>query len=217
MASLSFDSSCMGSEIVLSRRRRTAKRRHARSEFSNAVAVSSEPLLDGELFEISLDEHHAGWGNSLAIGVTGLQPYEDLDAVLPPCATDLGTKTVLIRGSSVFVNGKVSREDYCESLDNLQQGSRVGVAVVNGDLHLYVDGTDLGSAHADLSDWCPLRAVVDLHGSCVQVSLTDSTSVVPTYSEWPHLLILALYHTHTHSGVKLTWLLGILQEMQIKL
>ena len=171
---MSFDSASLGSEVVLTRRRRTAKRRHARSEFSNAIAFSTEPLLDRELFEVKLDEVHPSWGKSLMIGVTGFQ--WDSECFTPPhSALCLTEKTVLIGGSKVHTNGEVSLENYCDSLDDLPQGTYLGVAIVEGALHLYINGLDQGPAYNGIAAWAPLRAVLDLHGSCVQVSLTEST------------------------------------------
>eukprot|EP00117_Sycon_ciliatum_P026465 scpid22351/ scgid3043/ Neuralized-like protein 4 len=174
MASFSFDQTCMGSEIVLSRRRRTAKRRHSRSEFCNAIVLSAESLLDGELFEVRLEEMSPGWGSSVVIGVTGVVEEDGFNGELPPSACELRRKTVLVSGSSVLVDGVVVKENFCPSLDSLEMGAHVGVAVVDENLHLYIDGEDQGVAYMDLLAWRPVRGVVDLHGCCVQASLCDT-------------------------------------------
>ena len=174
---LSFDHSFVGTEVVLSQRFRTARRRERHgSGNSNAVVLSSDYLNDGEVFEVRLDDvQRGGVGGSLRIGLTCLQPecmrgrYK-----LPGSAEELECSTFLIRGRNLLVEGRETKTGYCDDLNSLGHGSTVGVALVDGDLHVYINGCDQGIA-TRLHD-SVVRGVVELSGSCMQVSIVSNPS-----------------------------------------
>ena len=72
-------------------------------------------------------------------------------------------------------DGHTTLDEYGQDLDQLAEGDRVGVKRTSaGELHIYVNGVDQGSAASGL----PSRvwAVVDMYGKCAQVSVVDDTN-----------------------------------------
>ena len=47
---------------------KTASRPHARGEFNDAIVISSRPLKDNELFEVSIDRMVDRWSGSIEAG-----------------------------------------------------------------------------------------------------------------------------------------------------
>ena len=159
-----------GREVQLSRRRRTAKRRHSRSEYDQGIVFSADPLADGQLFEILLEDVQRGWSGSIEVGVTSVDPASRRE--IPASATALGRGSVVLSGRSVWVDGSVVNENFSVDLDELEESSRIGVAVIQGELHVFVNGADQGVVRGDIR--LPVRAVVDVYGCCVQVSITEN-------------------------------------------
>lgn len=158
-----------GREVQLSRNRRTAKRKHSGSGYDHGVVFSSEPLADGQLFEVRLDEVVRGWSGSIAIGVTKLVPSDRRSIAATAVALSHGT--VLAFGREIRVDGVATGELHT-NLEELNSGATLGVALLSGHMHLFVNGVDQGVVRRDITS--PVRAVVDVYGCCVQVSMTSN-------------------------------------------
>ncbi|PSN29127.1 Neuralized-like protein 4 [Blattella germanica] len=73
-----------GERVTLSNGNRTATRNF--SEFNYGLVLSSEPLVENQLFEVRIDKKINSWSGSVEIGVTSCDP-ETLE--FPSSATDL--------------------------------------------------------------------------------------------------------------------------------
>ena len=65
-----------------------------------------------------------------------------------PCTmTDLDSGSWMVSGSSVLQNGATIMSGYACDLDNLEEGSRLGIMrKSDGTLHFFVNGQDCGVA-----------------------------------------------------------------------
>lgn len=150
---------------------KTAKRNNPTQEFSNAVVLSSEPLLDGQLFEVRIDKKVFSWSGSIEIGVTTCDPAT---LTFPVSASSFREGTWVMSGGTVLRDGHAVNEDYDCDLDRLSEGDRVGVKrTASGSLHFVVNGVDHGPAATGV----PARvyAVVDMYGKCAQVTIIDDS------------------------------------------
>lgn len=153
----------------------TAWRPRPLAEFNDGIVFSNRPLRPGELFEITLDNIVDRWSGSVELGVTAVKPEE---INLPSTATDLVKDTWMLSGSSVMENSVTILSKYPCDLDTLQAGTRIGVLVnVNRSLEFYKDGRSQGVACVAITPTAPIYAVVDLYGSCAQVSIVNQLSV----------------------------------------
>ncbi|KAK7792172.1 hypothetical protein R5R35_005131 [Gryllus longicercus] len=156
-----------GERVTLTNGNRTAVRNF--SEFNYGLVLSSEPLVDNQLFEVRIDRKINSWSGSIEIGVTACDP-ESLE--LPSSATDLRDGSWIMSGSSILKDGRSVVEVYGTDLDKLGEGDRIGVMrTAEGELEFFVNGISQGTAAEDI----PSRvfAVVDMYGKCAQVSVID--------------------------------------------
>ncbi|XP_067828155.1 neuralized-like protein 4 isoform X3 [Heptranchias perlo] len=169
-----------GNNAVISNGGRTAFRQNCRSEFNDAIVMSSRALREGEMFEILIQKMVDRWSGSIEavnietppyLGVTAIRP-EDLE--FPSTMTDIDYDTWMLSGTAIMQDGNTMRNNYGCDLDSLTTGSRIGMMrSLNGDLHYYINGVDQGVACSGLPP--ELYAVVDLYGQCVQVSITSGS------------------------------------------
>ncbi|XP_067828154.1 neuralized-like protein 4 isoform X2 [Heptranchias perlo] len=160
-----------GNNAVISNGGRTAFRQNCRSEFNDAIVMSSRALREGEMFEILIQKMVDRWSGSIEAGVTAIRP-EDLE--FPSTMTDIDYDTWMLSGTAIMQDGNTMRNNYGCDLDSLTTGSRIGMMrSLNGDLHYYINGVDQGVACSGLPP--ELYAVVDLYGQCVQVSITSGS------------------------------------------
>lgn len=153
----------------------TAWRPRPLAEFNDGIVFSNRPLRPGELFEITLDNIVDRWSGSVELGVTAVKPEE---INLPSTATDLVKDTWMLSGSSVMENSVTILSKYPCDLDTLQAGTRIGVLVnVDRSLEFYKDGRSQGVACVAITPTAAIYAVVDLYGSCAQVSIVNQLSV----------------------------------------
>ncbi|XP_038642637.1 neuralized-like protein 4 [Scyliorhinus canicula] len=163
-----------GNNAVITNGGRTAFRQNCRSEFNDAIVISSRALREGEMFEILIQKMVDRWSGSIEAGVTAIRP-EDLE--FPSTMTDIDYDTWMLSGTAIMQDGNTTRNNYGCDLDSLTTGSRIGMMRnLNGDLHYYINGVDQGVACSGLPP--ELYAVVDLYGQCVQVSITSGSPPV---------------------------------------
>ncbi|XP_041037273.1 neuralized-like protein 4 isoform X1 [Carcharodon carcharias] len=172
-----------GNNAVITNGGRTAFRQNCRSEFNDAIVMSSRALREGEMFEILIQKMVDRWSGSIEavnietppyLGVTAIRP-EDLE--FPSTMTDIDYDTWMLSGTAIMQDGNTMRNNYGCDLDSLTTGSRIGMMrSLNGDLHYYINGVDQGVACSGLPP--ELYAVVDLYGQCVQVSITSGSPPV---------------------------------------
>ncbi|XP_043542823.1 neuralized-like protein 4 [Chiloscyllium plagiosum] len=162
-----------GKLVALLNGNRTAKRNKPTEEFNHGLAMSREPLGDGQLFQVRIDRKVNSWSGSIEIGVTALDP-STLD--FPSSATGLKGGSWIISGCSVLRDGRSVLEEYGQDLDQLSEGDKVGIQrTAGGELHLWVNGRDCGVAASGL----PPRVwgVVDLYGKCTQVTVLGCDTI----------------------------------------
>ncbi|XP_065806453.1 neuralized-like protein 4 isoform X4 [Labrus bergylta] len=160
-----------GTNAVITNGGRTALRQNCRSEFNDAIVISSRFLRDGELFEIIIQKMVDRWSGSIEAGVTAIRP-EELE--FPNTMTDIDYDTWMLSGTAIMQDGNTMRNNYGCDLDSLTTASRIGMMrSATGDLHYYINGIDQGVACTGLPP--EVFAVIDLYGQCVQVSITSSS------------------------------------------
>ncbi|XP_046846008.1 uncharacterized protein LOC124439800 [Xenia sp. Carnegie-2017] len=172
--------------ISLSSDKRTAERQCQFLMPGNGIVFSDQPLRDNEVFEVSVDKLvPALFGRSditLDIGVTSLNPsYMNL----PQTMTDLTTGTWMLSGDQVVRNKVIIKRRYCQDLNTLSVGDRIGVCKTeNGSLHFFINGKHQGLAASSLPQ--DVFAVVDLYAKCTKVSIVSPGG--PTTLPYSHAL-----------------------------
>ncbi|XP_047040446.1 neuralized-like protein 4 [Helicoverpa zea] len=162
-----------GDRVTLLNENSTAVRNFV--EFNHGLILSSEPLKDDVIFEVSVDRKVNVWNGSLEIGVTTLDP-EFME--LPATATKLRNTAWIMSGSSIVKDGVTLVNSYGPELDTLREGDCIGVMRTSkGELTFYLNGRCLGIAAKDLPQ--RLFAVIDLYGQCVQVSILRTNEIRP--------------------------------------
>ncbi|ELT95486.1 hypothetical protein CAPTEDRAFT_101277 [Capitella teleta] len=163
-----------GKNSTISPSGKTAARPNALAEFNDAIVMSSRPLKDNELFEVSIDRMVDRWSGSIEAGVSLIIP-EDLD--FPNTMTDIDHDTWMLSGSAIMQDGCTIRNRYNLDLDNIVTGSRIGMMrCSDATLHYYFDGVDQGVACSDIPSG--VYAVIDLYGQCSQVTITSGSGVM---------------------------------------
>ncbi|KAM4678136.1 neuralized-like protein 4 isoform 2-T2 [Discoglossus pictus] len=147
--------------------------------YSDGIVFSSNELLSNEVFEVRVERMDPHWSGSCCIGVTSLPPHDALSigGGLPARALELRSRvTWLVSGSEVKRNGQRIRENYCNNLDRIQVGCRLGIRRDSDDtIHILINGEDMGAAASGIPK--AVYAVLDLHG-CVTAFSTVSSSVL---------------------------------------
>ncbi|KOC67724.1 Neuralized-like protein 4 [Habropoda laboriosa] len=155
-----------GHRVTLTNNNRTAVRDV--SEYNYGLVLSAEPLNNEELFEVRIDRKMISWSGSIEIGVTVCDP-EIIE--LPACATNLCQGTWIMTNSGIVHDGIRSVEIYGMDLNELEQGSTLGVLrTSNHELIFYINGVSQGVAVSNIPE--RIFAVVDMYGDCVQVTIT---------------------------------------------
>uniref|UniRef100_A0A069DZT6 Putative notch signaling protein n=1 Tax=Panstrongylus megistus TaxID=65343 RepID=A0A069DZT6_9HEMI len=138
---------------------------------SGGLLFSSQPLTDSEIFEICLMGYTKHWAGSLLLGVTTYSP-STTEPSPPSSITSIREPTRFLQGGALMQNDEVLKPYYCQSLDWLRPGNRLGVKRCHdSSLHFYIDGVDIGTAVYNL----PKRVyvVVELFGSTTAVAIVS--------------------------------------------
>ncbi|CAB0011106.1 unnamed protein product [Nesidiocoris tenuis] len=90
-------------------------------------------------------------------------------------------------GFAVMKDGVMLKHGYPLDLDKVREGSVVGMRRhEDGTLHFYLDGVDMGEACSGLPE--TLYPVIDLFGTCAQVSIVPSPEAVQENEEGAYAL-----------------------------
>ncbi|XP_068700240.1 neuralized-like protein 4 isoform X2 [Montipora foliosa] len=158
-----------GGQVAVNANCRSAVRINPLCEFNNAIVMSHRPLDDDEMFEVVIEKLVSRWSGSMEAGICTTPP----DQLQFPCTmTDLDSGSWMVSGSSVLQNGATIMSGYACDLDNLEEGSRLGIMrKSDGTLHFFVNGQDCGVAATGVPSG--IYAMIDLYGQCVQISVYD--------------------------------------------
>ncbi|KAL0277171.1 UNVERIFIED_CONTAM: hypothetical protein PYX00_004538 [Menopon gallinae] len=164
-----FHQKC-GDRVILTNNNKTALRNC--TEFNNGIVLSSEPLLDNQIFQVKIEKAINSWSGSIQIGVISCDP-ERLD--LPVSAAEFKQGCWILSGTSILQDGRTSGdESYGADLDKLKEGDIVGVMKTDkGELKFYINGEFQGTAAENIPD--RVYAIVDLYGKCAQISIVPSS------------------------------------------
>jgi len=146
----------------------TATRKNPLSDFNNAVLIGAQPLEDGKMFEVRIEEKVASWSGSITIGCTTSRP----EAVsLPNSLSGFGQDSWIMHGTALVKHGRQRQNDYGHDIESLDIGDAVGIARVGKTLKFYVNGIDQGTAEDNLPP--VVYPIVDLYGKCTQISIVS--------------------------------------------
>ena len=146
----------------------TATRKNPLSDFNNAVLIGAQPLENGKMFEVRIEEKVTSWSGSIAIGCTTSRP----EAVSLPNSLSgfaQGDSWIMIGSAVVKHAGRQRINDYGRDIESLDIGDAVGIARIRGKLKFYVNGKDQGTAEDNLPP--VVYPIVDLYGRCTQISI----------------------------------------------
>ena len=144
----------------------TATRKNPLSDFNNAVLIGAQPLEDGKMFEVRIEDKVASWSGSITIGCTTSRP----EAVsLPNSLSGFGQDSWIMHGSALVKHGRQRVNDYGRDIESLDIDDAVGIARVGKKLKFYVNGVDQGTAEENLPP--VVYPMVDLYGKCTQLSI----------------------------------------------
>ena len=148
----------------------TATRKSSLIYSDRAVLIGAQPLEDGKMFEVRIEERVTRWfgllRGSFAIGCTTSRP----EAVsLPNSLSGFGQDSWIMLGSSLVKHGRQRIKDYGYDINSLDVGNTVGIARIGGKLKFYVNEVDQGTAEDNLPP--VVYPMVDLYGKCTQISI----------------------------------------------
>ena len=148
----------------------TARRKESRIYLDNAVLIGAQPLEDGKMFEVLIQEKVTRWlgliGGSIAIGCTTSRP----EAVsLPNSLSSFRQDSWIMLGSALVKHGRQQIKNYGQDLNSLNVKDTVGIARIGRQLKFYVNGTDQGTAEDNLPP--VVYPMVDLYGKCTRISI----------------------------------------------
>ena len=144
----------------------TARRKES-LYLDRGVLIGAQPLEDGKLFEVLIEEKVTRLlGGSIAIGCTTFTP----EAVsLPNSLSSFRQHSWIMLGSALVKHGKRQIKNYGQDLNSLNVRDTVGIVRIGRQLKFYVNGTDQGTAEDSLPP--VVYPMVDLYGKCTQVSI----------------------------------------------
>ena len=162
------------------------------ASYNQGLVYSKEPLTPGQCFQVKIEALDDRWSGSLMLGLTGISP--DKTPSSPTSALLLKQPTWILSGRFIYQNGK-KRTIELADLNQLGVGQSAGVYLSpSGHLGLAVDGQDLGPlVWVGLDE--PLYAVVDLYGTCTQVTITSGRLSTASSPPLPPLEEKALRET----------------------
>ncbi|KAJ6655549.1 hypothetical protein lerEdw1_005020 [Lerista edwardsae] len=166
--------------------------------FAHGLCFSQAPLGPGQLFLVEIAEKEAGWCGHLRVGLTAQDPgrlepvpeysLPDLDRAPGRLQRFLSSPYLLIEETRIPRDKLVGRSRpgrYSHILDDLYRAnvlpatarrSRIGVLYTlqpdgTANMHIVINGADMGPSARGLPASCPLYAVVDVFASTKQVRI----------------------------------------------
>ena len=148
----------------------TARRKESRIYLDRAVLVGAQPLEDGKMFEVLIEEKVTRWlgliRGSIAIGCATFKPEV---VSLPNSLSSFRQDSWIMHGSALVKHGKRVIKKYGQDLNSLDIGDTVGIVRIGRQLKFYINGTDQGTAEDNLP--AVVYPMVDLYGKCTQISI----------------------------------------------
>uniref|UniRef100_H2LDA5 Neuralized E3 ubiquitin protein ligase 2 n=1 Tax=Oryzias latipes TaxID=8090 RepID=H2LDA5_ORYLA len=170
--------------------------------FANGVCFSKAPLKPGEIFLIEIEEKELGWCGHLRIGLTARDPksFEVVPEYSIPDLTDQGDSWVfaITHGDThLYIENVCIPKDklvgrsrpgrFSHILDDLYKTnalpptarrSRIGVLYVPkarglADMHIIINGEDMGASAKGIPATNPLHAVVDVFAATKSVRIVQ--------------------------------------------
>ncbi|RMB95699.1 hypothetical protein DUI87_27812 [Hirundo rustica rustica] len=161
--------------------------------FANGLCFSQEPLAPGQIFLVEIEEKELGWCGHLRVGLTAHDP-QSLEVVPEYSLPDLvnmgdtwvfaitrNHNRVVVEGEEVQARGRpwepfLLIERVRIPRDTLPDGT--------ADMHIVINGEDMGPSARGLPATRPLYAVIDVFAS------TKSVRVIPVDYGFPSLQTL---------------------------
>ncbi|KFO77463.1 Neuralized-like 2, partial [Cuculus canorus] len=146
--------------------------------FAHGLCFSQEPLAPGQIFLVEIEEKERGWCGHLRVGLTALDPQH-----LQPLPDDSLPDGP---GPHSHILDELYRTNV---LPPTARRSRIGVLYApqpdgTADMHIVINGEDMGPSARHLPTTRPLYAVVDVFAS------TKSVRVIPVEDGFPSLQTL---------------------------
>ncbi|KFP17514.1 Neuralized-like 2, partial [Egretta garzetta] len=160
--------------------------------FANGLCFSQEPLAPGQIFLVEIEEKELGWCGHLRVGLTAHDP-QSLETVpeysLPDLVNMGDTWVFAITRSHNRVTVDGEEAPAANVLPATARRSRIGVLYApqpdgTADMHIVINGEDMGPSARHLPTARPLYAVVDVFAS------TKSVRVIPVEYGFPSLQTL---------------------------
>ncbi|XP_074025291.1 neuralized E3 ubiquitin protein ligase 4 [Leptinotarsa decemlineata] len=141
------------------------RRRHAirSKDVSSCVLFSATPLVQDEMFEISVMKMWRHMAGTLSIGVTEVAPALSPNSLLNKC--------YYLTGNELRYNNKIL-QFFTPSLNWLNCEDRIGMLRTHdGNIKVFINGEELAVNFPPLPD--VLYAVFDMKGNCCEISVTS--------------------------------------------
>ncbi|XP_071451844.1 neuralized-like protein 4 [Hetaerina americana] len=135
------------------------------------VAFTNRPLMDNELFEVTLDRKTTNFPHAMAIGVS---PHSPNDITINKFITDLKPPSWSMYYADLYYNNTVSKKNYGRTLDALVEGDRVGMMRRDtGTLHYFINGVDQGAAATGIPS--SVYGLIELYGSAAMATIVSKS------------------------------------------
>ncbi|XP_076082371.1 neuralized-like protein 4 isoform X2 [Mytilus galloprovincialis] len=156
-----------GKNVSLENDCTTAKRLNPTDTSDHGICFTNTPLVNGELFEIQVEELVTRWGGSFSTGVTTNIPSDLTDIYM-------GLKSKeswMLFGNLLYQNGECIGS-YSLNTNKVQVDDKLGIMKASDStLHFYLNGIDHGKAFSYVPE--VVYGVVDVHAKCCQVSIVN--------------------------------------------
>ncbi|XP_057662897.1 neuralized-like protein 4 [Diorhabda carinulata] len=149
-----------GKGVTLDERGRLATRS---KDFSSSIVFSATPLLQDEMFEVSLTNLTKHMAGTLSVGVTEVPP-----ALF---SNNISAKCYYLTGNELRYQNKVL-QFFTPNLNWLTCNDRIGLLKTSdGNLKVFINGEELSVNFPPLPE--VLYAVFDLRGCCAEIGVTS--------------------------------------------
>ncbi|KAL3280593.1 hypothetical protein HHI36_003825 [Cryptolaemus montrouzieri] len=160
-------SDCHGKNVILSDSGRMATRN---KDCCNCMIFSATPLVQDELYEISIVNMLQHFAGTLCIGVT---------AAVPASITNLPKDCCYLTGNELRYKNKVIQL-FSPSLNWLSVGDHIGILKSQDNIRVFLNGEEIYLQMPQLPEM--LYVVFNLRGSCSAIAVTSHKSTTPMNS-----------------------------------
>lgn len=154
-----------GRNIEISGDRTVAKRV---ASYNQGLVMVHPVMQQNRLLQVVVEKLDSRWQSSLNVGfVCG--PPERIN--LPVTALSIKAPSCIITNDWIAVNGIKTQSNYGQKLNNLKEGSKIGLILVDDYVQLLIDGIAEDPLSWTLPSYSQCYAVFDLYGQCQQVNV----------------------------------------------